>query len=263
MKEAEEFESGIYQGIVRHRRFSPRRHEFEYSLFMFLLKVDEIPTLLQRFWQLGSRVWHWARFRRADYIGDAAEPIADAVKARMAELSNKDAGEFEGEVFLLTHLRYFGIYFSPLNLYYLRQQGQFTYMLAEVSNTPWNERHYYLLDLNDLRPHAKQFHVSPFNPMTQQYRWRINPPGSGSERCSVHIECTTDGHTGKVFDATLSLQRKVLNQTELRRVLLKAPVQTLSVLCGIYGQALLLFLKRLPIYKHPDNPEVPSKEGVV
>lgn len=263
MKTAEGFESAIYRGIVRHRRFAPRQHEFEYPVFMFLLKVDEIPRLLQRFWQLGSRFWHWARFRRADYIGERSESLAVAVKNKMSELSGTSPEKLEGDIFLLTHLRYFGFYFSPLNLYYLRREGRFTHMLAEVSNTPWNERHYYLLDLNDLQPHEKQFHVSPFNPMNQQYCWRISPPDAESERCSVHIECSTDGEDKKVFDATLSLRRRPLNQTELRRVLLKAPVQTLSVLLGIYWQALLLFLKRVQVYKHPDKPAISSKEGTV
>lgn len=263
MKTAEGFESAIYRGIVRHRRFAPRAHEFEYPVFMFLLKLDEIPGLLQRFWQLGSRFWNWARFRRADYIGDRSESLAVAVTNKISELSSTAPEKLQGDIFLLTHLRYLGFYFSPLNLYYLRKDGRFTHMLAEVSNTPWNERHYYLLDLNNLQPHEKQFHVSPFNPMNQQYRWRVTPPDAENERCSVHIECRTGSEDRKVFDATLSLRRRPLNQTELRHVLLGAPVQTLSVLLGIYWQALILFLKRIPVYKHPGKLVVSNKEGVV
>lgn len=257
-------ESAIYQGFVRHRRFSPRRHEFDYPLFMMLLKLDEIPELLPRFWQLGSRLWNWARFRRADYLGSADEDLEDAVRRKMATLAGLTEKDCQGDIYLLCHLRYFGIYFSPLNLYYLKQNGQFRYMLAEVSNTPWNERHYYLVELEKPAAHAKAFHVSPFNPMQQRYQWRIIPPELQSGQCLVHIAVEDDSTRDKVFDATLSLKRLGLNQSLLNRVLIKTPVQTASVVVGIYWQALKLFLKKVPLHKHPakaaSSLEI-SKEG--
>lgn len=249
----DEFESAIYSGFVRHRRFVPREHAFDYKLFMMLLKTDEISDVLDRFWQLGSGALSWGRFRRRDYIGPANLPIDVAVQNKMAELSGQPAEHFGGETFLLCHLRYMGIYFSPLNLYYLKQNGQFTYLLAEVSNTPWNERHYYLLDVRHPEPHAKAFHVSPFNPMNQNYSWRLIPPQPEQGRCLVHIESASGESGAKVFDATLSLQRVALNQAELTRVMLKSPAQTASVVAGIYWQALKLYLKRVPLYQHPNT----------
>ena len=160
---------------------------------------------------------------------------------------------------MLVQLRYFGFYFSPLNLYYLRQGDRFRYMLAEVSNTPWNERHYYAVDLNNVRPHAKEFHVSPFNPMAQTYNWRLLPPTTSGKGCLVHIDVTAAGD--KVFDATLGMRRYPLNQRELRRVLTHRPVQTLTLTTAIYWQALKLFLKKSPIYPHPDKGEVKTTAG--
>ena len=43
------------------------------------------------------------------------------------------------------------------------------WVLAEVRNTPWNERHYYAVDGQQARPLEKAFHVSPFNPMDMVY----------------------------------------------------------------------------------------------
>lgn len=256
MSDIKAFESAIYQGFVRHRRFTPRRHEFDYPLFMLLLKLDEIPRLCRSFWQLGQRPFSWARFRRADYLGDKHQNLELAVREKMAELSGLSIEQLDGDVFLLCHLRYFGLYFSPLNLYYLKQNGHFRYMLAEVSNTPWNERHYYLLDLDAPASHAKAFHVSPFNPMQQRYNWRIIPPATDPGQCLVHIAVSDDDQAGqKVFDATLSLKRLGLNQALLTRVLLKTPVQTASVVIGIYWQALKLFLKKIPVHRHPGRSE--------
>jgi DUF1365 family protein len=254
-------ESAIYKGFVRHRRYFPVAHHFDNKIFMLLLKVDEIPLVLKSFWQLGTSKFCWARFRRADYIGKDSESITDAVKTKIAEKLNEQLSEINGEVYMLANLRYFGLYFSPLNLYYLKCNDQFKYMLAEVSNTPWNEKHYYLIDVNNIKPHSKEFHVSPFNPMTQNYHWRIIPPTHGQDSCLVHIQAHDQlTSIGKVFDATLNLNRILLNQTELNRVLLRSPAQTISILISIYWQALKLLFKRAPFYRHPKETEIKAGE---
>ncbi|NKB35172.1 MAG: DUF1365 family protein [Pseudomonadales bacterium] len=258
-----EFESAIYEGFVRHRRFQPGNHEFRNRLFMILLKVDEIPKVLQSFWQLGTKVFSWGRFKREDYLGNNSKDLSQSVKEKIAELLNTPFDAINGEVYLLCHLRYFGFYFSPLNVYFLKDGEEFRYALAEVSNTPWNERHYYLLDLDNLIPHQKEFHVSPFNPMDQSYQWRIKPPHAHSKQCVIHIESNGNGDNSKVFDATLSLERKPLIQSELTRVLLTTPMQTASVVFGIYWQALKLFMKRNPLYKHPGKSQIKIEKGTL
>jgi hypothetical protein len=254
-------ESTIYKGFVRHRRASPVTHQFDNKIFMLLLKVDEIPRVLKSFWQLGSGKLSWARLRRDDYIGPSSEPIEDSVKAKIAEKLGDQLSMPAGDVYMLVHLRYFGFYFSPLNLYYLKCDGKFKYMLAEVSNTPWHEKHYYLVDLENIQPHSKEFHVSPFNPMTQNYHWRIIPPTAEQKKCLVQIQAHDQKNNARVFDATLSLNRVPLNQTELTRVLLRTPIQTFSIALGIYWQALKLFFKRAPFYSHPNKNK--AKEGTV
>jgi DUF1365 family protein len=227
---------------------------------MLLIKADELPRLLDEFWQLGTSPFSWARFRRKDYIGSPETSVAQAVKDKISALSGTPNAPIDGDVFLLVHLRYFGFYFSPLNLYYVRQDGRFKYMLAEVSNTPWHEKHYYLLDLDDVQPHAKAFHVSPFNPMTQSYHWRLLPPDAEHHRCGVQIRITSaTGQHERVMDATLNLVRRPLNQKELSRVLLGTPMQTLSMVTGIYWQAIRLLIKRTPFYPHPDKAQSGAK----
>ena len=245
------FQSAIYAGTVRHRRLSPRKHDFNYPLFMFLLKVDEIPSVVKTFWQLSFNAFCWARFRRSDYIVSEHESITDAVRSKIAEELNFPVKELGKDVFFLGHLRYFGFYFSPLNVYFVKTADKFTHMLAEVSNTPWNEKHYYALDLENLEKHPKEFHVSPFNSMDQTYQWKISPPEDSPKPCIIHIESFDQKTNMKVFDATLNLHRRPLDKPELARVLIRTPIQTASVVFGIYWQALKLFLKRAPFYKHP------------
>lgn len=246
-------ESAIYQGFVRHRRFKPARHEFRYPLFMVFIRLDELTRLEKSLLLFGTRPWHWARFRRRDYLGNPGLSIEQSVKARIAGDQGLRTSDLEGDVYFLGHLRYLGFYFSPLNLYFLEQGNNLRYMVAEVSNTPWNQRHYYVIDLDNLKPHDKEFHVSPFNSMTQEYTWRIRPPGVHSNKSMIHLEVRELHADAPLFDATLVLRRRPLNRGNLMRVLITTPAQTLSMVFGIYWQALRLYLKGVPLHPHPDR----------
>lgn len=251
-------QSGIYRGFVRHRRFTPALHAFRYPLFLVFLGLNEVPRLSKQLWPFGERAWHWARFRREDYLGDPAHPLAESVRQKISDTLHLPLSALAGDVFFFGHLRYLGLYFSPLNLYFLQQQGRMRYMVAEVSNTPWNQRHYYVIDLAGEASHDKMFHVSPFNPMEQRYHWRVRPPGEDCAKSMVHLELTRQVSGQKVFDATMVLKRLPLTQTTLLRVLLVTPAQTASMVLGIYWQAFRLFIKKVPFYPHPDRNKQPA-----
>ncbi|MDG2685781.1 DUF1365 family protein, partial [Vibrio parahaemolyticus] len=166
-------QSQLFIGNVRHRRFTPVKHELNYSMFMPAIDLDEIGVLEKKVWGFGTRWWHWARFKRDDYLGEGS--LKKAVQNKVAELTGVRCS---GKVLAVCHLRYLGLYFSPVNFYYLYdQKGEWQYLLAEVSNTPWNERHYYAIaadpkDEDFGWEQDKAFHVSPFNPIDQLYRWK-------------------------------------------------------------------------------------------
>ena len=77
--------SGIYQGMVRHRRFSPRLHEFRYQVFMMYLDLDELDSVLSLSPWWSAKPWHLARFNRADYFGDAQRPLKTCVLEKVNE----------------------------------------------------------------------------------------------------------------------------------------------------------------------------------
>ncbi len=244
--------SCLFVGEVRHRRFSPIEHALNYRLFMPCLDLDELDVLQKKVWGFGSRWWHWARFRRDDYLGDG--DLKQAVLAKVAELGGQPC---TGAVKAVLHLRYFGLYFSPVNFYYIYDdKQQWRYLLAEVSNTPWNERHYYLLDANDelTWKHNKAFHVSPFNPLEQEYVWKIKPI---EKRLSIHLECHRNI---KEFDATLTMTKQPFSSQVLLKHLIVTPIMAVKVTMGIYWHALKLWLKGAPFYGHPkyDNDNEPQ-----
>jgi len=248
-------QSAIYEGWVRHRRYTPHAHAFRYRVCMLYLDLNEIDEVFRgrRLWAVGRR--NLAEFRRSDYLGDAAMPLADAVRERVrAETDRAPAGPIR----LLTHLRYFGHCFNPVSFYYCYQTDGTTLdtIVAEITNTPWKERHSYVLPISSAERHAsahawalrKAFHVSPFLPMDRDYAWRFTEPGS-----SLHVHMDVLRESTREFDATLALDRRELNAANLARVLLRYPAMTLRVVAAIHWQALRLWLRRNPVYDHPQS----------
>ena len=252
--------SCIYEGLVRHRRFAPRRHEFRYRLYMMYLDLDELPELFNRYWLWSAGKFNLAWFKRSDHIGDRSLSLKEAV----SDLLYRNTGiRPEGPVRLLTHCRYFGFGFNPVSFYYCYDKAdtRIEHIIAEVNNTPWGEQYCYVLSEADNTAAAvsgthkrykpvKNFHVSPFMPMNINYDWRFNQP---SQRLTVHMQNFIDAE--KVFDATLDLEYRAINSKNMARVLVRYPVVTAKVVAGIYFEAMRLLLKRIPFYDHPATGE--------
>ncbi len=244
--------SAIYDGTIRHRRFADRRNEFRHGLSLAYLDLDELPRLIGgRLVGAGPRL---VRFRRSDYLGDPATPLADAVRDLVRERTGERP---EGPVRVLTQLRSFGHCFNPVSFYYCfgEDGSRVEAVVAEVTNTPWGERHAYALtrapetSANVIRGESeKVLHVSPFMDMDQRYTWSVAAP---SEMLSVHIENRRAGEL--VFDATLAMRRTAFTPEALRRITVRYPAATARVVGLIYAHALVLKLKGLRVYPHPEG----------
>jgi uncharacterized protein len=244
--------SAFYEGTIRHRRFAVREHAFRHKISMAYIDLDELPKLLDG--RLTKRGFGLVRFRREDYFGDPAIPLDAAIRALVAERTA--AAPPGGPIGLLTQLRTLGRCFNPVSFYYChRADGTLHSIVAEVTSTPWGERHAYVLPAGAggavIRgDFAKRLHVSPFMPMDQHYTWSSTRPDATNPMLSVHIESREAGEPA--FDATLRLTRKPLT----RRTVGRHPAATIRVLALIYAHALVLALKRVPVHARPvSHPE--------
>lgn len=247
--------SCIYEGRVSHRRRMPVQHEFQYRLFMLYLDLDELEEVFLGRWLWAVDRPAFARFRRADHLGDPEEPLGHSVR----NLVEQETGHRpRGPIRLLTQLSYLGYGFSPVSFYYCfdREDQRVETIVTEVNNTPWGEQHCYVLsDRSNLGNDKvrrfkldKDFHVSPFMEMSLNYDWRFTDPG---DELVVHM--VNRKNDAKLFDATLRLERVELNGYALARVLTVYPLITIRIIMGIYWQALRLWIKRCPVFDHPSK----------
>jgi DUF1365 family protein len=208
--------SAVYEGTIRHRRFAVRSHEFRHPIALSYLDIDD-----------------W-RLRRGRHLS------GDAIRALVAERTSAPAPR--GAIRVLTMTSRLAIGFNPVSFYYCFDgEDRLAAAVAEVTSTPWGERHAYVLRRHGEGPvlsaeFEKRLHVSPFMAMAQSYSIRMTAPGP---TLSVHIESTEDGR--RAFDATLRLQR-------VPAARLTSPLQVLAL---IYGHALALKLKGVAVHPHP------------
>jgi DUF1365 family protein len=254
--------SRIYRGQIRHRRFTPKSHSFSYELYMLALDVDEMHAKQTPRGIFGFSWFNLLRFNEKDYLKGEPECLKQRIKNKVARLSG-----FEdiSRITMLVQVRCLGFYFSPANFYFCYDATETcTQALVEVSNTPWNERHYYLVPLgnsdhNNQDPPShitdKNFHVSPFMDLNMRYKWLIKPPTMSSSKLLVHIENHLKGTNDddskikpdeKIFDVTMNLIKAPFTKTSLWQLWINIPVMTLKIVLGIYFQAMKLFLKRIP-----------------
>lgn len=240
--------SAIYAGHVLHVRSRPRKHSLRYSVFSLLIDLDEIDELNN-----GMRLFGYNRaalysVHDVDHGNGRKGELRPWLEERLA------AAGLKGDVWtirMLCYPRILGYVFNPLTVYFCyRPQGELAAVLYEVCNT-FNERHTYVIpvqaDGGPVLRHrcAKEMYVSPFMPMNCEYNFRISPPDE-----DVAINIGESDPEGPLLFATFSGQRRHLSDSGLLHMALKYPLMTLKVMGGIHWEALKLWWKGVPIYRH-------------
>ena len=172
-----------------------------------------------------------------------------------------------GDMIGMLVCRNVGIYFSPVNFYLGFDKSQTpTHLLAEVSNTPWNKRHYYgfLLDGAETQfCHHKDFHVSPFNPIDQLYRWQVSvkqqqqtrkEPQREDNTLQVRIAIDISDVRGEVLKTGIKMTGITLSADSVQQSLRQNPLMNMTSLSRIYWHAFKLYaIKKVPYINYDEK----------
>jgi DUF1365 family protein len=244
----------IYTGTVRHRRYHPFESEFSYPIFLMYLDISDLENVVSRsiFWNINKPAI--VSFNRKDFHGNENIPLDKAVRDTV---ESRTGVRPEGRIRMLAHLRYFGYCFNPVSFYYCfnRNDDSVDYILAEVTNTPWKERHAYVLTASPEGGQSeiklsmkKELHVSPFWDMDHIYEWVFSSP---QESLNVFMKNFKDGD--HVFDVTLNMRRMQMNKNNLLMSVFRFPFMTIKVVFWIHFQAFVLWFKGATFYTHPNK----------
>lgn len=236
--------SALYAGIVMHARLRPKRHKLRYRVFSLLLDLDELPRLDRELKWFGHNKAALFSFHDKDHgagDGEIGPWVAGQLAAANIVLERP-------KITLLCYPRILGYVFNPLTVYFCHDGDVLRAILYEVHNT-FGERRTYVIPAAGGGPVtqncAKEMYVSPFVPMDCAYRFHIEPP---DQKVVVRID-ESDGE-GLFLTASFAGERRPLSDAALLKAWFAYPLMTLKVTAAIHWEALRLWLKGVPVFRH-------------
>ena len=243
--------SAIYVGTSEHRRLSPKTNIFTYRVCYFFLDLKEISSLFNIPLLFSYNQPGILSFWRKDYLGQKTNTLDECVRDIVFQKTQKKC---TGPIRLLCNISYFGFCFNPVTFYYCYAEDGETleFIVSEITNTPWGEKHAQVFTTTEDKINTfqfpKDFHVSPFMPMSIDYNWVFHKP---NENLYVYMQNRNNGEKRVIFDTTLNLKKVPLTAKNIIVSFAQFPFVTFKTMLAIYFQALILFIKKTPFYSHP------------
>jgi len=229
---------------------------------MVWIDPDRPEDLFDRHWLSSSHRSAPLRFRFDDYGTDDAPPGADAVRAELAPVVDRYP---DGPIRMLTQPRRWGWLFNPLTLYFAWTDSADdpVGVVAEVTNTPWKERHRYAVRLGPVdrglaAGFGKELHVSPFLDRDHRYELLVRESGN---RLVVELDVIGDD-TSPTLETRLIVDRQPVTRSNVRSFVFADSLSTHRVSGGIHLQALRLWRKGVSFVPHCDKHQQRRREMI-
>lgn len=276
--------SGLYAGVVRHRRRGQVNHEFASRVVMGLFDLDELPIL-------DREVFGFAVDRPAPVAFRARDHgFADGTDLRtwLADVTAGHDLDINGPAQVLCMPRVAGVAFDPLSVWFCHDRGgRPSAIVHEVRNT-FGDRHAYViprpLDGPDRTPddttpgqkgsgratrgHGgpldaggpwgdggrvmvahradKVFHVSPFFDVGGDYDFTLRLPDEHAAMAVTH-----HAEDGDTLTASFVGRRQPFTTAALWRAMLANPLLPQRVLARIHIEAVRLWRKGATFHPRP------------
>jgi DUF1365 family protein len=239
--------SCIYNGIIKHQRFTPIKHSLNYNTFSLFVDLDEIESLTKNISIFSLNKFNIFSFYNVDHGARDGSLLKDWVLKNIKKfnISNNIT-----KIKLLCYPRIFGYVFNPLSIFYCYENNDLRAIFYEVKNT-FNEQHTYIFKINDNekieQKCKKKFYVSPFMDMETYYNFKLLDP---KEKLSIFIKQTDGQET--VLTATQTGDKKEFSFRQLLINFFKYPLMTIKIISSIHYEAFFLW-KKGAVYRKRKN----------
>jgi DUF1365 family protein len=239
--------ASLLVGQVGHTRRRPRHHSLRYRVASILADIDGPDAPASNGWTFG--------FNRPGLVSlHTSDHGADTLSLRAwVENRLREAGSTSpiGRIQLLAAPRIFGLSFNPVSVFFAYDQhDDLTGLVFEVSNFHGGRCAYaFPVDARKDRntPHHlqadKRFFVSPFNPVSGHYRFKI---ARDDHHYRLSIQLIRDDEV--VLTAAHTAQLQPLTPGALRSASWLVATNTIRIFFGILWEALRLRLKGLATF---------------
>jgi DUF1365 family protein len=243
--------SSLYSCKIYHKRTRPHSHEFNYRMFMFCIDLDEIGEVLKNP-LISADSLNVFSLKASDHMQNGGKTIRENIEQYLKSCGHPLPA---GRIRLLTNLRTFGYQFNPVSFYFVETVGgEPSAVVAEVANT-YNEQKLYYLgpDTKNRRgvfktQQSKNFYISPFSEPDTQFHFSVAFPEDG-----MQLSINQSDSEGLYFRSGITGEKRALTTLRLMAYSLRFPWITLQVIFAIHWHALLLFLKKNPVYRKRDK----------
>ena len=247
--------NSLYECSVSHSRLKPKRHDFNYQVFMFAVDLDELSSLGDRILGFSHNRFNLFSIDDRDHVM-LGHPggIRGNLMAWMSEQGIKCPGN--ARIQLITFPRVLGYGFNPVSFYYVASDsGKLIATVAEVVNT-YREMKLYLVDQVNAegrchRRVAKNFYVSPFSDPGDEFDFTIGVPDT---EWRVNIDNYSGGE--RTLLSAIRGKQHLLSSKRLIGYAFKYPLLSLKIIGLIHWHALLLWIKRVPFFRKSERSEV-------
>jgi DUF1365 family protein len=246
--------NSLYECKISHCRLKPKRHAFDYRVFMFAVDLDELPALAGKVRGFSHNRFNLFSIDDRDHVAigkpGGIRPNLIAWLAAEGVACPEDA-----RIQLVTFPRVLGYGFNPVSFYYVSSKsGDPLMAVAEVVNT-FREMKLYVMQTVDAdglwhRRVAKDFYVSPFSDPGMQFDFKLGPP---AEKWRVNID-TYDADE-RVLLSSIRGEQRQLSSARLVWYAFKYPLLSLRIIGLIHWHALLLWVRRVPFLRKSERLE--------